>query len=197
MADRSDFDGFVAARSDRLLHTAFYLTGDHALAEDLLQTALVKAWFAWGRVNADPEAYVRRILATTSTSWWRRKWRREAPHGPEDLAGAALRSADVGARAAGRPDHAAGADDRHDLWTALRQLPARQRAVVVLRFLDDLSEAQVANVLGCSVGTVKSQSSKALAKLRIDPGLAGYEAMPLRAVAIDESTLEPIAEETQ
>jgi RNA polymerase sigma-70 factor (sigma-E family) len=163
MADRAEFDEFVAWRSDRLLRTAFYLTGDRALAEDLLQAALVKAWFAWGRITQDPESYVRRVLVNTQTSWWRRRWRGETPTGPDSF-----------------PDAASGDEldaavaEREDLWTALRRLPPRQRAVVVLRFLEDLPEQQVARTLGCSVGTVKSQAAKGLAKLRLDPELADH-----------------------
>jgi RNA polymerase sigma-70 factor (sigma-E family) len=152
------FDEFVAARSRALLRTAYLLTHDHALAEDLLQTALTKAWFAWRRINGEPEPYVRRILFNTYATWWRRKWNGEQP--TEEL-----------------PEHAvreSGAEPT-DLWTAMARLPRRQRAVVVLRYFEDLTEAQAAEALGCSVGTVKSQTSRALAKLRIDPALAVAE----------------------
>jgi RNA polymerase sigma-70 factor (sigma-E family) len=152
-----DFDGFVAARSSTLLRTAYLLTHDHGLAEDLLQTALSKAWFAWGRIEADPEPYVRRILVNTYASWWRRKWNGERP--TETLAEAAT---------TGHDDSSAR---RHDLWNAMTRLPRRQRAVVLLRFFEDLTEAQTAAALDCSVGTVKSQTSKALAKLRVDPSI--------------------------
>ena len=147
------FDEFVVARSPRLLRTAYLLTGDHGLAEDLLQTALTKAWFAWARLDGDPEPYVRKVLVNTYASWWRRRWNGEQPTErlPED------------ARDVPFPDH--------DLWEALTRLPRRQRAVVVLRIVEDLSEAQTAHLLGCSVGTVKSQASKALAKLRVDPAV--------------------------
>ncbi len=154
-----DFDEFVAARSTGLLRTAYLLTRDHALAEDLLQTALTKAWFAWSRIESDPEPYVRKILFNTFASWWRRKWNGEHAHEsvPEP---------------APTGDEHAGADQRHDLWEAMGRLPRRQRAVVVLRFVEDLSEAETARVLGIAPGTVKSQTSKALAKLRIDPALS-------------------------
>jgi RNA polymerase sigma-70 factor (sigma-E family) len=157
----ASFDEFVAARSRALLRTAYLLTRDHALAEDLLQTALTKAWFAWGRIDGNAEPYVRRILVNTYASWWRRKWHGEHPTDelPE-------RSVDG---AAGEPT---------DLGAAMARLPRRQRAVVVLRYFEDLTEAQTAEVLGCSVGTVKSQTSKALAKLRIDPALATSEGDP-------------------
>ncbi len=155
------FDDFVAARSRALLRTAYLLTHDHALAEDLLQTSLTKAWFAWRRIEGDPEPYVRKILVNTYASWWRRKWNGEHP------------TDDLPERAASVP----GAEPT-DLWQAMARLPRRQRAVVVLRYFEDLTEAQTADLLGCSVGTVKSQCSKALAKLRIDPALAEAEGDP-------------------
>ena len=160
MSAHADFDEFVAARSSRLLRTAYLLTRDHALAEDLLQTALAKAWFAWSRIEGDPEPYVRKVLVNTFASWWRRRWNgehayAEPPEPPAPAAGA----------------HEA-ADQRHDLWAAMGRLPRRQRAVIVLRFVEDLSEAETARLLGISPGTVKSQTSKALANLRIDPALA-------------------------
>ena len=152
MADRAGFDAFVTGRSPALLRTAYLLVRDRALAEDLLQTALVKAWFAWDRLEGDPEPYVRRVLVTTQTSWWRRRWRGEVP-------------------TAELPDSSPGTGDREaaqDLWLAVGHLPPRQRAVIVLRFFEDLTEADTAALLGCSVGTVKSQCSKALAALRLD-----------------------------
>jgi RNA polymerase sigma-70 factor (sigma-E family) len=157
MADRSGFDEFVAARSPALLRTAYLLTGEHTLAEDLLQTALAKCWFAWGRIDGPPEPYVRRTIATTYATWWRRKWRAEWPTGslPERATAAGTGSV----------------DDRDALWRALGALPRRQRAVVVLRYYEDLSEAETATALGISVGTVKSQAAKALATLRRDDDL--------------------------
>jgi RNA polymerase sigma-70 factor (sigma-E family) len=157
MGTRPDFDEFVAARSGRLLRTAYLLTRDHGLAEDLLQTALTKAWFAWSRIDSDPEAYVRKVVVNTYSSWWRRRWNGEHPS--DELPDAAT------------ADHAAGSSESHDLWQALGRLPRRQRAVVVLRYFEDLTEAETARILECSVGTVKSQTSKAFAKLRIDPAL--------------------------
>jgi RNA polymerase sigma-70 factor (sigma-E family) len=156
-----DFDDFVATRSSRLLRTAYLLTRDHALAEDLLQTALTRSWFAWSRISGDPEAYVRKILVNTYATWWRRRWTGE--HATEDLPDA------------GTPDGSAGADLAHDLWAAMDRLPRRQRAVVVLRYFEDLGVEETARLLDCSPGTVKSQTSKALAKLRIDPALAAEE----------------------
>lgn len=154
MAERSEFDAFVTASSARLLRTAFLMTHDRAAAEDLLQTAYVHAWRAWRRVDGDPLPYVRRILANEYASSWRRKWRDEVPTGdaPDQPA---LPHASV--------------EDRDAVWTALGRLPRRQRAVLVLRYYEDLSESDTAAILGIAAGTVKSQASKALARLRIDP----------------------------
>ena len=160
--DRESFDDFVATRSNRLLRTAYLLTHDRALAEDLVQTSLAKAWFSWGRIEGRPEAYVRRIMVNTYSSWWRRRWNGEEA------------TADLPERGAGqgfRPGEDVRVDDRTDLWRALARLPRRQRAVVVLRFYEDLSEAETAEIMQCSMGTVKSQASRALARLRVDPTL--------------------------
>ena len=154
MEDEAEFDSFVASRSPALLRTAYLLVHDEALAEDLLQTSLTKAWFAWGRIEGEPEAYVRRILVTTSASWWRRKWTRETP------------TAELPERVS-----AEKSPEWQDLWDAIGNLPRRQRAVVVLRYLEDRTEAETARLLGCSLGTVKSQCAKALAKLRLDAAL--------------------------
>jgi RNA polymerase sigma-70 factor (sigma-E family) len=133
---------------------AYLLTRDWAEAEDLLQTALMKAWFAWSKIDGEPDAYVRRIIATTFVSWRRRRWTGEISRGdmPESAA----------------PDAMGVVEDRHGLWPALGRLPKRQRAVIVLRYFEDLTEAQVATTLGITIGTVKSQTSKALAALRSD-----------------------------
>jgi RNA polymerase sigma-70 factor (sigma-E family) len=134
-----------------LLRTAYLLTGDHGHAEDLVQTALLKTYRHWERVSGrgDPTAYVRRVLVTTQTSWLRRS------SSTEQVISAV-------------PDRAA--DPRYEpdeeLLRALRLLPPRMRAVVVLRFYEDLSEAATAELLGCSAGTVKTQTSRAMARLR-------------------------------
>jgi RNA polymerase sigma-70 factor (sigma-E family) len=153
-----EFDGFVAARSRALLKTAWLLTGDRQLAEDLLQTALAKAYLAWHRVSPGrEEAYVRRILVTTYATWWRRAWRRERPTDLTLLGQGELED----------PHDATGsADLRRIVVAALADLPPRQRATVVLRYYCDLSEADTADALGCSVGTVKSQAAKGLDRLR-------------------------------
>jgi RNA polymerase sigma-70 factor (sigma-E family) len=159
------FEDFVAGRGQALQRFGYALTGDWALAEDLLQTALAKAYPRWSRVlRDDPEAYVRKIMVNTWSSWWRRRWRGELPTRqlPEVAA----------------PDSYAGVDSRQALRTALAQLPPRQRAVVVLRYHQDLSEAQVAELLGISVGTVKSQAARALASLRAQGTLTAYRADP-------------------
>ncbi len=160
MARDDGFDGFVAARGDALWRSAWLLTGDRQLAEDLVQTALAKSWRAWDRVGPDGfEAYVRRVMYTTYISWWRRKWRGERPteHLPE------------------RPAAVADSDARNDLVAALGGLPRGQRAVVVLRYFEDLTEQQTAAALGIGVGTVKSQCSRALTALRSSPHLRREE----------------------
>lgn len=156
MSETSDaeFRAFVAARSRALLRTAYLLTGDHQLAEDLLQTALTKTYLSWERIrdHGSVESYVRTTLVTTQISWWRRRWWSERSVG------------EVWERPA---DDAFDRFDEWDrIWRSLRRLPPRQRAVVVLRYYEDLSEAEIARVLGCSTGTVKSQASRALATLR-------------------------------
>lgn len=157
------FEDFVAGRGQALQRFGYALTGDWALAEDLLQTALAKAYPRWSRVlRDDPEAYVRKIMVNTWSSWWRRRWRGELPTRRLPEIAAADRYADV--------------DSRQALRTALAQLPPRQRAVVVLRYHQDLSEAQVAELLGISVGTVKSQAARALASLRAQGALTSYRA---------------------
>ena len=151
------FEDFVAARAGALRRTAYLLTRDTHLAEDLVQTVLAKAWRKWKRINDSPVAYVHKMLVNEHVSWRRRRWNGERPTEvlPE--------------RSSGDPTDAVG--PRNDLWEAVGRLPVRQRVTLVLRFYEDLSEAQIADTMGCSVGTVKSQTSKALARLRSDPGL--------------------------
>ena len=157
------FEEFAESRMAGLLRTAYLLTGDRRDAEDLVQTALAKTYLAWSKVErADSaDAYVRRILVNSH----RRHWRRQRV--VETL------SAVLPDRASSR-DHTAVADARGDLVAALATLPAGQRAVVVLRFLEDLDERETAAALGCSAGTVKSQTARALARLRTHPALAGW-----------------------
>jgi RNA polymerase sigma-70 factor (sigma-E family) len=149
------FDGFVRESSPSLARLAFLLTGDRQLGEDLVQTALSKVLPHWNRIVADgdPGPYVRTVMVRTAIGWRRRRWNGETPATtlPEPTAAC---------------DFAAALDTREGLRAALATLPVRQRAVIVLRFYEDRSEAEVAQLLGCSVGTVKSQSAKALTKLR-------------------------------
>jgi RNA polymerase sigma-70 factor (sigma-E family) len=152
------FEDFVEARSSSLLRTALLLTGQNrAEAEDLLQMALERAYRHWARIcrSTEPERYVRRILANASTDRWRRLSRR-----PEQSIAA------DGYTEPAVPDHAALIADRDYLLRALATLPSRQRAVIVLRYFDDHSESETAQMLGCSLGTVKSQAAEALARLR-------------------------------
>ena len=161
-AEVEHFAHFVAARERALQRTAWLLTGDWALAEDLVQTALARSWPRWERIQRrdDPEIYVRRVMVNTWSTWRRRRWRGErATETVPDSAAPGDVAADLAARMAVR--------------SALGSLTARQRAVVVLRVFDDLPEAQVAQVLNCAVGTVKSTLARSLAKLREDPRLAG------------------------
>jgi RNA polymerase sigma-70 factor (sigma-E family) len=149
-----EFREFVAARSSALLRTAYLLAGDWATAEDLLQTALTKTYLAWKRLGEIEavEPYTRRVLVNTATSWWRRRWHGERP-------------TEVIPERPG-PDRHEEAVERDALWQYVRALPPRQRAVLVLRFYEDLSEAQTADLLDISVGTVKSQTARALTTLR-------------------------------
>jgi RNA polymerase sigma-70 factor (sigma-E family) len=151
--DRSGFEEYVAARRPALLRTAYLLTGHHDDAEDLVQTALVKVVPRWSRIAEDPDAYVRTVLVRENVSRWRRRrWREvHTEHLPE------------------RPATGEQSDDRLALEQALAALAPRQRAVVVLRYYEDLTERQTAEVLGISVGTVKSQARDALARLRAGP----------------------------
>ena len=159
-AGREAFRAYVVARSPALLRTAYLLTGSRADAEDLLQTALAKTYLSWDRVRDQGalDGYVRRVLVNTQTSRWRRRKVDEYP--TEAL-----------------PERSTGRDATDDLvlhdalWAALGALPKRQRAMVVLRYYEDLSEAETAHVLGVSVGTVKSTTSRALMKLRESSGL--------------------------
>jgi RNA polymerase sigma-70 factor (sigma-E family) len=149
-----DFDTYAREHGRALCRSAFLLTGDHHLAEDLVQTALAKVAPRWDRIaaDADPTPYVRTVIVRTAIAWHRRRWRGEVPTSPmPEPAGA-----DQLDRIAGR--------DR--LRRALLGVPPRQRAALVLRFYEDLSEGETARVMGCSVGTIKSQTAKGLARLR-------------------------------
>ena len=151
----TDFTTYLEARQARLLRTAYLLTGDQHQAEDLLQTSLAKLYLAWDKVRdrGAVDAYVRRIMVNENNSLWRRGWRRRET--ATDAVPEVTPFHD-------RYDEGAGAE----VWAVVQTLPRRARAVVVLRYYEQLSEAETAEVLGISVGTVKSQCSRALASLR-------------------------------
>jgi RNA polymerase sigma-70 factor (sigma-E family) len=153
--EEDEFQRFVRSRWPRLMRTAYLLTGDRHLAEDLTQCAFAKAYRSWHRVQRSdsPDAYVRRILLSCDKDRFRKR------RVPEHLT-------DMPPDVAAAQDDMARADQRALLAAALARLPRRQRAVVVLRYWEDLPEAEVAQTLGCSPGTVKSQAAKALSKLR-------------------------------
>ena len=155
------FAAYVRERGQHHLRVAVLLTGDWHAAEDLVQASLVKLYRAWPRLDttADPDAYLRRIMVNTHRSWWRARWRRETPTEvlPESVTGDDLA-------------------ERQALSALVRQalarLPRRQRAVLVLRYCEDLPEAEVARLLGCSVGAVKAHAHRGVRALR---GLLGDE----------------------
>lgn len=150
------FRDFAAARLPALLRFGHLLTGNPTSAEDLVQSALVRTAASWSRVRRqdDPEGYVRRTMVNLQINVWRaRPWREALTADPPESPNARSMEAEY--------------DDRDRMWRALATLPPRQRAVLVLRYYSDLSESEIAETLGCSRGTVKSQAAKALAKLRL------------------------------
>jgi RNA polymerase sigma-70 factor (sigma-E family) len=160
------FDTFVRARGEYFLRVAVLLTGSPTEAEDLLQASLLRLYQAWPRLGGPesaPDAYLRKIIVNTRRSWWRTKWRQESPT----------------AAVPDRPDPAGGADpaDRYVFGalvrSALAGLPRRQRAVLVLRYIEDLPEASVADLLGISAGTVKAHAHRGLRALRASLGDLG------------------------
>jgi RNA polymerase sigma-70 factor (sigma-E family) len=168
--DKSDvFAEFVALRSAALQRSAYLIVGDVGLAQDLVQEALTRTYLAWPRMR-DPrraEAYARKAITTTAIDWSRRRrWRAErAVPLPETAAGPVT------------PDHAGDVDERTWLWLCLLQLPIRQRAAIVLRYYEDLTERETAETMGCAIGTVKSQVAAGLSKLRplVSEGLLPQE----------------------
>ena len=151
----ADFAAYMQARQPSLLRTAYLLTGDRHTAEDLVQTAFAKLYLSWDRVRdqGSMDGYLRRILVNENNSLWRRGWKKRE-HATDEL-----------------PEPTPHVDE-HDhgrsgaLWDLVQTLPKKARAVLVLRYYEELSEAETAEVLGISVGTVKSQTSRALAALR-------------------------------
>ena len=148
------FTAYVRDRGEHHLRVAVLLTGDWHAAEDLVQESLVRLYRAWPklRLDGDPDAYLRRIMVNTHRSWWRARWRRETPAGelPDTVIA----------------DFADGQAFAALVRQALQALPQRQRAAVVLRYCADLPEAEVADLLGCSVGTVKTHTHRGLRALR-------------------------------
>ena len=150
----ADFSAYMSARQPALYRTAYLLTGDHAGAEDLLQNAFAKLYLSWDKIRdrGALDGYVRRVMVNENNSLWRRAWKRRE-HATDTL-----------------PE--TGTHDTYDdgmggaLWTYVQTLPPKQRAVIVLRYYEQLSEAEIADLLGISTGTVKSQASRALAGLR-------------------------------
>jgi RNA polymerase sigma-70 factor (sigma-E family) len=150
----AEFSEYMAARQASLLRTAYLLTGDRHTAEDLVQTALAKLYLSWDKVHTRDsiDGYVRRILVNENNSLWRRGWKRRE-HASDVIPD--------------REHRDAYDDGQHDaVWEVVQTLPRKARAVVVLRYYEQLSEAETAAALGISVGTVKSQCSRALAALR-------------------------------
>ncbi|GAA1590346.1 SigE family RNA polymerase sigma factor [Kribbella sancticallisti] len=163
-ADRDqEFTAFVVARSAQLVRIARMLCGDQGLAEDLVQTALEKAYVRWNRIElGDPFSYVRRAVVNQHLSWLRRRpWRERPVEAPGEVRPGFMHV----------DDPAPGVQQRVTVEAALAALTRRERAVVVLRFIEDLSEAETAATLGVAIGTVKSTSSRALTKLRSSPEL--------------------------
>ncbi len=166
MSDHDDeFTEFVGMVQHRLIRYADLISGDRGRAEDLVQGALVKVYLRWARLrDGNPEAYARTIITHAQTDWWRRRPWREVPSSitPRWSEGS---QPDIA------PDVAASLTDRDAVMRALASLAPRERAVIVLRYYVDLAEADVARELGCPVGTVKSTTARALAKLRRDRSL--------------------------
>jgi RNA polymerase sigma-70 factor (sigma-E family) len=153
--ENPSFEAYVAARGAALVRFAMLLTGDDHRAEDLVQDALTKAYLRWSRIRRadNPDVYLRRLVINGSRSWWRRRANRETPGltAPERAA-----PGDLGDEAAARDQ----------LWRLIAALPDQQRAVVVLRFYEDLDDATIAQILECSPATVRTHAMRALHKLR-------------------------------
>jgi RNA polymerase sigma-70 factor (sigma-E family) len=157
--DDGGFREYVATRSRALLRTAYLLTGNKADAEDLVQAALAKTYLAWDRIEdrGAVDGYVRRAIVNTHISWWRRRRVEEYP--TDEIPDQAV------------ADHSIASDLQESMRRAIDRLPDRMRTAVVLRYYEDMTEAEVAEILGVSLGTVKSTVSRAVAKLRGDVDL--------------------------
>jgi RNA polymerase sigma-70 factor (sigma-E family) len=159
-AINQEFEAFVHTRGSALLRFAYVLTRDAALAEDLVQEAILKVYKQWGKVAVaeHPEAYVKRIVVNEFISWRRRRRNAEVPGEVPDLIGDAAVESIVA--------------ERDWIWRAMADLSPRQRAALVLRFYEDLSEEEIARILGCAGGTVRSLTTRALDALRTHPQLS-------------------------
>jgi RNA polymerase sigma-70 factor (sigma-E family) len=165
------FEDWVGARGDALLRFALMVTADPRRAEDVVQTVLARVFPRWDRVGslAAPEAYVKAAIVNEHLRWWRRRSSREVPVDEPEVDGPDSRpEADIAGR------HAS----REAAWALLGRLPRRQRAVLALRYYEDMSDDAIAEVLGCSAGTVRSQASRALAALRTVAPTIAEEALP-------------------
>jgi len=159
--ESTTFEAYAAARGAALVRFAMLLTGDGHRAEDLVQEALTKAYFRWARIRRsdNPDVYLRRLVINGSRSWWRRRANRETPGlGLTELSA----PGDLGADAAARDE----------LWRLIAALPDQQRAVVVLRYYEDLDDATIAQILECTPATVRTHAMRALQKLRANLGEA-------------------------
>jgi RNA polymerase sigma-70 factor (sigma-E family) len=175
MTRREEFAEFVTARSGALHRAAYLMVGDTALAQDLVQEALVKTYAAWPRLlaTANAEAYCRKAITTTAISWFRRRSWSERP-------------TEQPAAGIGVPGHDDQVAQSQWLWEGLMLLPVRQRAAIVLRYYEDLTEAQTAAAMGCAVGTVKSQVSAGISKLRVHlGGTADEDLLPLTDLVVN------------
>ena len=155
-----DFDDWVTQRGAALLRFAYLVTRDHSRAEEAVQDALIAAYSRWARIcrGQDPEAYVRRSIVNADISRWRRFFRRETP------------TENAGTSSAPAPDHAVAQAEQDAVWALCATLPTKQRAAVVLRYYEDLPDAEIAVILDCSPATVRSQIHRALASLRTTIG---------------------------
>ena len=169
-----DFEEFVAARSRNLFRTAFLLTDNKETAEDLVQTALEKAYQRWWRIRRidQPEAYLRRVIVNLANDYWRSKKGVQVHAFNEAQLEAWLRDSDHHADPADTLAH------RDALMRALKTLPFQMRSVLILRYWECMSERQVADLLGCSLGSVKSQGARGLARLRTLVGVDVLDAKP-------------------
>jgi RNA polymerase sigma-70 factor (sigma-E family) len=150
----ADFTAYVRARQHHFVRFAYLLTGDAHSAEDLVQSAFANVYRRWTSINGSPDAYVRTSIINEHRSWWRRTWRHKEVTSSELVSHA-------------EPVAPPDPQDDGDLWAQIGTLPTQQRAAIVLRYYEDLTEAQTAAVLGCTVGTVKSHTSRALSALRV------------------------------